>query len=58
MYAIIQSHAVNSNLWAVAKLHTDAYKSPAGYIVGKHDIVAKDLTEAEARSLINKLESN
>ena len=57
MYTIIQTNAVNSNLWAVAKLHGDAYKSPAGYIVGKYDIVADKLTYNEAEDLLDQLTS-
>lgn len=54
-HAMIQTNAVNSNLWSVAKLIDDAYKSPAGYIVGEYKIVADKLTEPEARTLLNKL---
>ena len=47
-YAMIQTAAVNSNTWALVRLYDGAFKSPAGYIVGKHDVLVDGLTNDEA----------
>ena len=47
-YVIMQALAVNSNKWALVRLYDGAYKSPAGYIVGRHDVIRDNLTEEQA----------
>ena len=54
-YTIIQTHAVNSNLYAVVKLHANAYKAPAGYIVGKYDVIRDNLSHDKAMQYLNAL---
>ncbi len=54
-YAMIQTHAVNSNLWAVVKLLGDAYKADAGYIIGKYEIISDNLTADKAQQYLNAL---
>ena len=52
-YCIVQTEAVNANTWAVARLYDGARKTPAGYIVGKYEILADNLTESEAGALLD-----
>ena len=55
MYTVIQTAAVNSNKWALIKLHDGAYKSNAGYIVGKYDVIRDGLTQDKANQYLNAL---
>ena len=54
-YTMIQTSAVNSNLWAVVKLADNAYKADAGYIVGKFEIIRDNLTQDKAQQYLNAL---
>lgn len=54
-YTMIQTHAVNSNLYAIVKLHDNAYKAPAGYIVGKYDVIRDNLSYDKAKQYLNAL---
>lgn len=57
-YAMIQSPlatAINSNIWAVIKLINNAYVSPAGYVVGKYEIIRDNLQQDKAKQYLNAL---
>lgn len=52
-YALIQTNAVNANTWALVRLYDGAFKSPAGYIVGRHDVIRDNLTEEQAAEALD-----
>jgi len=47
-FCIVQTEAVNANTWALVRLFDGAKKSPAGYIVGRYNVLRDGLTFDEA----------